>query len=52
MTALLAGEAAFVQVQRPDVEDFVALLLRAQFIANLLLMFWSVVLQVMGFSET
>ncbi len=52
MTALLAGEAAFVQVQRPDVEDFVALLLHAQFIANLLLMLWSVVLQVMGFSET
>lgn len=51
LTALLAGEAAFLQVQRPDVEGFVALLLRAQFIADLLLMFWSVVLQVMGFSE-
>ena len=52
LTALLAGEAAFIQVPRPDVEDFVALLLHAQFIAYVLLMFWSVVLQVMGFSET
>jgi len=51
LTALLAGDAAFMQVLRPDVEGFVALLLRAQFIADLLLMVWSVVLQVMGFSE-
>jgi len=51
LTALLAGEAAFVQVPRPDIEGFVALLLRAQFVAYVLLMIWSVVLQVMGFSE-
>ncbi len=51
LTALLAGEAAFLQVLRPDVEGFVALLLRAQFVADLLLMAWSVLLQVMGFSE-
>jgi hypothetical protein len=51
LTALLAGNAAFMQVPRPDVENFVALLLHAQFIAYLLLAFWSVLLQVMGFSE-
>jgi len=51
LTALLAGNAAFMQVPRPDVESFVALLLHAQFIAYLLLAFWSVLLQVMGFSE-
>jgi hypothetical protein len=51
LTALLAGEVAFVQTPRPDVEGFVALLLGAQFVTYLLLMIWSVVLQVMGFSE-
>jgi hypothetical protein len=51
LTALLAGDAAFMQVPRPDTEGFVALLLHAQFIAYVLLSLWSVVLQVMGFSE-
>ncbi len=51
LTVLLAGDAAFMQVPRPDIEGFVALLLHAQFIAYVLLAFWSVVLQVMGFSE-
>ena len=51
LAALLAGEAAFMQEQRPDLESFIALLLRAQFIAYVLLLIWSVVLQVMGFSE-
>jgi hypothetical protein len=51
LTALLAGEAAFVQTPRADTEPFVALLLHAQFIAYLLLLIWSIVLQVMGFSE-
>jgi hypothetical protein len=51
LTALLAGEVAFVQTPRPDVEGFVALLLGAQFVTYLLLMIWSVVLQVMGYSE-
>jgi len=51
LTALLAGEAAFEAVPRPDVEAFVVLLLRAQFVSYVLLMIWSVVLQVMGFSE-
>jgi hypothetical protein len=51
LTAVLAGEAAFMQVPRPDLETFPALLLRAQFISYVLLTIWSVVLQVMGFSE-
>ena len=40
-----------MQTPQPDVEGFVALLLSAQFLAYVLLMIWSVVLQVMGFSE-
>jgi hypothetical protein len=40
-----------MQTQGPDVEGFIALLLSAQFFAYVLLMIWSVVLQVMGFSE-
>jgi hypothetical protein len=51
LTALLAGEPAFIQTPRPDVEGFVAILLRAQFISYVLLTVWSIVLQVMGFSE-
>jgi hypothetical protein len=51
LTALLAGEAAFMQTQAPDIESFLALLLRAQFLAYVLLMLWSVVIQIMGFSE-
>ncbi len=51
LTALLAGEATFMQVPRPDLETFPALLLRAQFIAYVLLTIWSVVLQIMGLSE-
>ena len=51
LTALLAGEATFVETPRGDIETFVALLLHAQFISYVLLLIWSVVLQVMGFSE-
>ena len=51
LTALLAGEATFVETPRPDLEPFVLLLLRAQFFAYILLLLWSVVLQVMGLSE-
>src|SRR5271166_5279725 len=51
LTALLAGEATFMQAPRPEVEGFEALLLSAQYIAYGLLVAWSVVLQVMGFSE-
>ena len=51
LTALLAGEAAFVETPRSDVEGFVVLLLHLQFISYVLLLIWSVVLQIMGFSE-
>jgi len=54
--ALLIGPAAIVAAPGAaspggDVEWFVVLLLRLQFAVYLLLWFWSVVLQVMGFSE-
>lgn len=51
VTALLAGEATFISTPLPDIEEFVEILLRAQFVSYVLLMMWSVVLQVMGFSE-
>jgi hypothetical protein len=51
LTALLAGEPTFVESPGADVETFVVLLLDAQFVAYVLLLLWSVVLQVMGFSE-
>jgi hypothetical protein len=51
LTALLAGEATFVETPRGDIESFVALLLHVQFISYVLLLIWSIVLQVMGFSE-
>jgi hypothetical protein len=51
LTALLAGEATFMETPRADVEGFVVLLLQVQFIAYVLLLVWSIVLQVMGFSE-
>src|SRR6202040_1337935 len=49
--ALLTGEVAFELVPHPEVETFVALLLRMQLIAYSLLWLWSVVIQVMGLSE-
>ncbi len=51
-TALLVGDAAVVAKPAVEVDGFVAFVLRAQFVAYMLLLFWSVVLQVMGFSET
>ena len=51
LTALLAGEAAFNDAPRGDLEGFLVLLLNLQFIAYVLLLIWSIVLQVMGFSE-
>ncbi len=51
LTALLAGDATFLAEPRAEDEGFVAILLSAQFISYVLLMIWSVVLQVMGFSE-
>jgi hypothetical protein len=51
LTALLAGEVTFELKAGPDVETFVSLLLHLQFAACMVLALWSVVLQVMGFSE-
>ncbi len=51
LTALLAGEPTFVESPGAEVETFVVLLLDAQFVAYVVLLLWSVVLQVMGFSE-
>jgi hypothetical protein len=50
LTALIAGEVTFVQAPK-DVDDFVNVLLGMQFLSYVLLLMWSVVLQVMGFSE-
>jgi hypothetical protein len=50
-TALLVGEAAIVDKPGGEVDGFVGFVLYAQLTAYLLLMRWSIVLQVMGFSE-
>jgi hypothetical protein len=49
--ALLTGEIAFQQTPHGDVEGFVALLVRIQFITSGVLQLWSVIIQVMGLSE-
>jgi len=51
-TALLVGDAAIVDTPGVEVDGFVAFVLRVQFTAYMLLALWSIVLQVMGFSET
>jgi len=51
LTALLAGEATFEQAPKTDVEGFLALLLMLQFSSYVLFALWSIVIQVMGFSE-
>ncbi len=48
---LLVGESALGQAPGAEVDGFVWIIVRLQFAANLLLLFWSVVLQIMGFSE-
>jgi hypothetical protein len=50
-TALLVGEPAIVERPGAELDGFVAFVLRAQLASYFLLLFWSVVLQVMGFSE-
>jgi hypothetical protein len=50
-TALLVGEAAVVDRPGVELDGFVAFVLRAQFVSYMLLLLWSFVLQVMGFSE-
>ena len=51
LTALLAGGTTFEDVPHAEVETFIAVLLRIQFLAYMLLAAWSVVIQVMGLSE-
>jgi Yip1 domain len=43
--------AAFVETPKADTEGFLVLLVHLQFISYVLLLIWSIVLQVMGFSE-
>jgi hypothetical protein len=51
LTALAAGQATFIESPRADLEGFLALLLHLQFASYVFLLIWSIVLQVMGFSE-
>jgi hypothetical protein len=51
LTALAAGEATFVETPRADVEGYLVVLLHLQFTSYVFLLLWSIVLQVMGFSE-
>ncbi|HEY2146206.1 MAG TPA: YIP1 family protein [Steroidobacteraceae bacterium] len=50
-TALFVGNAAIIDAPGVVEDGFVAFVLRAQFAAWVLLLLWSVVLQVMGLSE-
>jgi hypothetical protein len=50
-TVLLVGEAAIVERPGVEIDGFVAFVLRLQFASYVLLWLWTVVLQVMGFSE-
>jgi hypothetical protein len=56
LTAFIVGEAAIIDAPGAatagtDIDGFVAFVLRLQFALYVLLVLWSVVLQVMGFSE-
>jgi hypothetical protein len=51
LALLLIGEGALGQAPGADVDGFVWIIVRLQLAVNVLLLFWSVVLQVMGFSE-
>jgi len=51
LAALFAGESTFIESQRADLEPFLALIVDVQFIAHIVLIAWSLLLQVMGFSE-
>jgi len=51
LTALIAGNAAFLAAPRPEDEGFIAILLNAVSVSYLLLSLWSILLQLMGFSE-
>jgi hypothetical protein len=51
LTFLLVGDAAFAAAPALEIDAFVWFIVRVQFGASLFLLFWSVVLQIMGFSE-
>jgi hypothetical protein len=51
LTALLTGQPLFAESSRADAEGFGMLLMYLQFAVFVLLLIWSIVLQVMGFSE-
>lgn len=52
LTFLIVGDAVFAPAPAIDADGFfVWFIVRLQFVASLLLLFWSVVLQIMGFSE-
>jgi len=51
LTALIVGEPAFISTPRAGAEPFLVLLLRVQFAVYVLLLLWSILLQVMGLSE-
>jgi hypothetical protein len=51
LTYLIVGDAAFASAPDVDVDGFVWFIVHVQSAASLLLLFWSVVLQIMGFSE-
>jgi hypothetical protein len=51
LTAFAVGDAAFVDTPTTQVDGFLLLILRLQFAAYVFLLLWSLVLQVMGFSE-
>jgi hypothetical protein len=50
LTALAAGEATFIETPRADA-GYLVVLLHLQFTSYVFLLLWSIVLQVMGFSE-
>lgn len=49
--AWLAGDSSFMATPRPGLDGFLSLLLQLQLFAHGALLLWSVLLQVMGFSE-
>jgi hypothetical protein len=51
LTFLLVGDAAFTVAPAFEADAFVWFIVRMQFAASMFLLFWSVVLQIMGFSE-
>ncbi|MDE2306412.1 MAG: YIP1 family protein [Gammaproteobacteria bacterium] len=51
VAAALAGRACFIDAPHPALEPFLILVLRFQFVAHALLVCWSLLLQVLAYSE-